>query len=805
MKVSLNWLNDFIDLSLDESDVDELVHQLTMLGLEVEQVERIERDLKGVVCARVDRIEAHPKADKLQLVSVEYGLEEPLRLVCGAPGVRTGMLVPLATLGARLPGLDNRPLKKARIRGVESCGMLLSEVELGLGDDHSGLLELDPGRWKPGDSLAEEFDCRDVVFEFEVTLNRGDALSIMGIARELAALRGVELKRPAAIPAEAVEGPGHQLKISIEDDCAEGGCPRYAGQVMDRVRVGPSPRWMADRLEAVGLRSINNVVDVTNYVMWETGHPLHAFDLRQLHGGEIRVRFAAEGERFVTLDGEERLLNAEHTLICDAERAVALGGIMGGLNSGIEDDTSEILLECAAFDPVNIRMGARRAGLASDSSRRFERGVDMENVPEVMERTAALMALVSGARAAGEVVDVQPRPLSRPPLRLRCARVNAVLGLELDQATVQRHLESLKIGCRPIEEGLLEVRAPSWRFDLEREIDLIEEVARVEGYEQIGVADNARVPLAPHLDPFGEFRDLAKRKVQELGCHQVSSYSMVDPRLLEKIDPDRPWLKVRNPLSEDLAALRNSLLPSMIQTALYNLNRRNDDLRLFEIDREFHPDPESDTGCREDQHLVLLLCGRRRPAGWDGVEIAYNFFDIKELSRSLLQSLNLDNYELLPYLDRAYSANSLAVQAGGKRIGQFGQLDPPLCEDLGTTEPLFVLDLDLQAAYQAARKDRRYQPFSRYPSVYRDLSVVTGEAVKAGELEETIRRAGGELVNEVRLFDLYRGAGIPEGCLSRSFKVCFTADDRSLSEAEVEPVFRKIIAELERVFKARLR
>jgi phenylalanyl-tRNA synthetase beta chain len=805
MKISLNWLNDFIDVDQSADGVASLVHELTMLGLEVETQDRITAELEGVICARVDAIEAHPDAEKLRLVTVDFGAEEKLKLVCGAPNVYKGMLTMLAQLGARLPGFDNKPLKKAKIRGVESCGMLCSEVELGLSDNHDGIMDLSSAHWAAGKLAADEFAYSDVILDIEITQNRGDALSIFGVARDLAALRGVELRMPENLPLASSDSD-KRARISIDEDCAQAGCPRYAGQLLEQVKVKPSPRWMINRLQAVGLRPINNVVDITNYVMWELGHPLHAFDLRNVKGSEIRVRFARDGEKFVTLDGEERTLNNAHTLICDAERPVALGGIMGGFNSGVEDDTSELLLECAAFDPVNIRMGARLAGLFSDSSRRFERGVDMENIPQVMQRVCSLLTQLADARISGGIEDVYPNPRQYPQVKVRASRLNDILGFDLDIERIRQHLEALGINCQLVEgENALMAVSPGWRFDLDREIDYIEEVARMEGYESIRLANRATIPLKLRNHPFQEFSLRIRDKVVGLAFNQVKSYSMVDPTLLKSCFPDRPMISIRKPLAEEMSVLRTSLLPSMIKTAIYNLNRRNDSLRLFELDREFHPDENSETGCREVWHLVMLQSGHSEEADWNSPGREYNFYNIKEAVQSLLAAIGLESYQLEEYADEVFSCNSLALKVGRDVIGQFGQLNPLLCENLGTEQALFAADLDIELAFKYCRKATKYKAYSRFPAVYRDLSVICSKQVSAGDLLTVIRKNGGKLLTDARIFDIYQGEGIPAEEISRSYRLSFSDQAKSLTESDVEPIFSKIVNGLKKKHAARLR
>jgi phenylalanyl-tRNA synthetase beta chain len=805
MKLSLDWLNSLVPLAGDPRGVEGIVHDLTLLGFEVESVTPHTRDLSGVICALVTRVQPHPDADKLRLVTVDRGPEGPLTLVCGAPNVREGLRVPLARLGATLPGMDG-PLKKAKIRGVVSEGMLCSEVELGLSTDHSGLLELDES-WTPGECLQERLGCCDTVIDIDITQNRGDAFSILGVARELAARRGLALTLPAiSLPASSEHSL--PLEVTIEERCARESAPRYMGWVLDRVSVAPSPRWLRDRLEAVGLRSINNVVDITNYVMWELGHPLHAFDLRQIRGNRIEVRHARPGEGFVTLDGVSHELDGGEVLICDGERPVALGGIMGGENSGIAADTTEVLLECACFDPVVIRMAARRLDLATDSARRFERGVDMHNLDFVLERAAGLLGELAGARLAGSPVDCHPAPRHWPELGLRPARAGALLGLALSTETMAGHLRSLGITVRE-EQGLLHCTPPSWRFDLEREVDLIEEIVRLEGYDRVPDRLSARIPLDQPQDPRPAFQRRLRDAMVALGFRQTSTYSMVDERSLETVWPGRPSLAIRNPLAAELARLRNSLLPSLLAAAIYNLNRRQRVVRLFELDREFHPDPESGTGCREPRHLVAVLAGDHRESDWLTPGRPATVHDLREALLGLCAELGQEpGFAPLPEeaASGPFSPNARAVVLGETVVGLFGQIKPQVVEALGGgEEPLYAFDLDVEPLLARPVATRRFRPFPRFPAVHRDLSILLDKSQEAGAAEAIIRRHAKDLLRELRLFDIYAGSGVPEGRHSLSWTLHFSADDRGLTDGDVDPVMKRIVATLERELGANLR
>ncbi len=801
MKISLNWLNDFLPVSQEEAAVEALVHDLAMLGFEVESRESVRRDLSGVIAARITGIEPHPDADKLRLVTVDRGEEGPQTVVCGAPNVALGKRVPYACLGAKLPGLD-KPLKKAKIRGVVSEGMLCSDVELGLSEDHSGLLELDDS-WKAGECLDERLGLCDTMLDIDITQNRGDAFSIVGIARELAALRGVELKEQ---PRELPEPSGEEaVKVSIEQGCAQTGAPRYAGLVLSHITVGDSPRWLRDRLEAVGLRAINNVVDITNYVMWETGHPVHAFDRREIRGNEIRVRFAKAGEAFTTLDGQQHELDGEHVLICDGERPVALGGIMGGENSMVAEDTSEVLLECACFDPVNIRMGSRRAGIQSDSARRFERGVDMDNVPEVLQRMARLMIDCCGAQVAGPIVDEYAAPRQRPEIALRPARVTALLGLDVPKERIVTHLRSLGIEVREGEGDTLLARSPSWRFDLEREVDLIEEVVRMEGYDQVPDQLLAGIPLDQPANASLALRNRVRDALVRLGFRQQCSYSMVSPDLLERFHPERPALRIRNPLAAEMSVMRHSLLPSLVECAVYNLNRSQEHVALFEIDREFHPDGQSETGCREGMMLCAVLAGRQRGADWQDTERRFGFHDLKARAEELLRELALKDLEWSEGGEGPWSANTLSASRKGRLLLQVGQIEPRVLAAQGCEEELFALQLDLEALEEIGAGLPQYRAFSRQPLLLRDLSLLVEDRHSAGAVREVLEQGLRKLLSDLRLFDIYRGEGVPEGRHSQSWSLSFCAPDRNLRDKDVDPLIKKTLARLKKELGVELR
>ena len=623
MKVSLNWLQSLIDI---DRSVQQLVDDLSMLGLETEKIDTISRSLEGVVAGRVITCDKVPESDHLHLCQVDIGDEEQLQIVCGAPNIKAGQTIPLARVGAELAG--GLKIRKARVRGVESFGMICSEVELGLGDDHSGIMVLDD-EIQPGQELGELYGYEDTVFDLEVTQNRGDCLSIIGVARELAALYECNLSIPQKTLPEVSQPASEAVSIELNKDTS---CARYAARVMRGITIKPSPRWMQDRLLAVGLRPINNVVDVTNYVMWLTGHPLHAFDMRNIEGRGIKIRFAEKGETFVTLDEEQRKLDPEVLLICDEKKPVAIGGIMGGLASGVTDDTTELLIECAWFEPVNIRMSSRRLGLTSDSSKRFERGVDPDDIDYVLNLTAALMLETADGEVLNGIVDEYPEQRCKSVIKVRSERVNEVLGMEIPLVSQISLLRRLQFEVQENGNEYI-VTVPTFRFDLEREIDIIEEIIRLHGYENIPVSERSLVPLKPWIEEMRPLRADLREIAVRAGLQEVSTYSMISRRQHEQTTSgSEKAISVQNPISEDLAVLRTSMLPSLLMTAAYNLNRSNRSVAIFEIGRTYHFSEKVYNNCREDFILSALLTGIRQPKSWDSQEQEFGFYDVQGIA-----------------------------------------------------------------------------------------------------------------------------------------------------------------------------
>lgn len=810
MKISLSWLRDFVPF---DGSPEELAEILTHLGLSVESLERIGAAWNGIVVGKVVACEPVAGSDHLSYCQVEAGLGELLPIVCGAPNVAAGQTVTVALVGAELPiGLK---ITERKLRGLLSRGMICSERELGLSEEHQGILVLSED-CVIGRSVEEYLGGVDWVFDLEVTFNRPDCLSHLGVAREIAAKTGLPLKMPPADPVEAATPTSEWVTVEIHDPER---CPRYSARVVRGIKVAPSPLWMQNRLKAVGVRPISNVVDVTNYAMMELGHPLHAFDYHLIKDGRIIVRRASLCEKFVTLDGKEHTLADSDLLIADPERGIALAGVMGGLNTEINDATRDVLIECAVFDPVGIRCTSRDRGIASESSRRFERGVDPQMTLYAASRTAYLIQQLAGGQVLSGCVDAYPKKWRQPAIALRPARANAILATDLDAERMGNYLRALSCEVAPTEtddaapsaltkvSGTLTVHPASWRGDLEREIDLIEEIIRLHGYDEVGLAVTSQVPLEPDVARERERRltDRIKRALVELGTHEAVCWSLISAADAAAVPNGLKPVRIINPLSEDLCRLRASLAPSLFRVVERNLNAGIEDVRLFEWGKCFWMERGE---VREELRLAVAVCGRARPESWTEPTRSFELADLTGLLLQLASRLQLDSPQLVHYDTAKFlqTGGRLAVgPAATVNLGHFGQIVPEVAARFGIERPLWYIELNGDRLLQAAGQTPQFQPLPRYPVARRDLALVVNVAVCAGDLQATLAGAGGELIERVELFDVYAGRGIPDGKKSLAFHLIFRSSERTLSDTEVEALTARMIETARREFDAELR
>ncbi len=804
MIVSYNWLREFVDFDLPP---EELAHRLTMAGLEVDAMEYVGEGLDSVIVARLITVEPHPDADRLTLCQVDTG-SDTVPVVCGARNHQAGDLVALAQVGSVLPG-DFR-IKKSKIRGQLSMGMLCSEKELGLAEESEGIMIL-PADFIPGVPVFQALGLKDVRFELGLTPNRPDCLSVVGVAREVAALSGRPLK--ITVPEVVETGPGIDELTSVVID-EPGLCPRYAARLIQGVRVGPSPDWLVRKLESVGMRSVNNVVDVTNLILMELGHPLHAFDFNLLRGRRIFVKRAEEGMVFTTLDDQERTLSGNDLMICDGEGAVALAGIMGGKNSEIADETTDILLESAYFNPGTIRRTSKRLGMHTESSHRFERGCDVNMVPVALNKAAALIVDVAGGSIARGLIDNYPQPIAERQLSLSVQKTNQVLGLKLQSVEIEHLLRSIGLTAHPAEDRddqVIYVTVPTGRPDLEREIDLVEEVARLNGYDRIPVTMPVSRMLCHRLPDQQRVVRHLRDAMEAAGFFEIINYSFISPAACDRLglagnDPRRENVRILNPLTEDQSVMRTTLVSSVLETLARNNAYRSLDLRLFELRPVFRPQAEEALPA-EEMRLCAAISGQREPEGWAQQRETVDFYDLKGVLEELLEMFNVgpvvfDDSRSEPFLHPGKSC-TLVHESG--LLGTIGEVHPSTLEAHDIDQPVFLLDLNLAVFFEAIGNREAFQPISRFPDVCRDSAFLVDDAVKAEQVFAVIEKARGRFVESCTLFDLYRGTGVPDGKKSLAIRVRFRSAEKTLTEEEISAGHERIVKALQKELGAEIR
>ncbi|MET0406035.1 MAG: phenylalanine--tRNA ligase subunit beta [Cystobacter sp.] len=793
MKISLKWLKEYVALP---ASVEELASKLTAVGLEIEGMERPGEALRGVVVARIAESVPHPNADKLSVTQIDLGRPERLQVVCGAKNFKVGDKVPLATLGTTLP--NGVEIKQAPLRGVDSFGMLCSAKELGLSEESSGLLILPPDL-VPGTPIAEALGLDDVVLEVNVTPNRPDALSHLGVARELAVATGATLRLPEPRLVESNEPISTKVKVRVEDSVR---CPRYAVRVIENLKIGPSPQWLQDRLKACGVRSISNVVDVTNFVLLEYGQPMHAFDLDLLAGQELVVRTARPGEKMTTLDGKVRSLDAEDLLICDRDRGQAMGGVMGGEHSEVRATTTRVVLESAYFQPTNVRRTCKRHNLHTEGSHRFERGANLDAAVPALDRAAALMAELAGGTVAQGRVDVYPNPQPLRRVTLRYARVEPVLGVIIPETECRRILGAL--GFRAVEEGSGQTtfEVPRGRVDVEREEDLLEELARVHGYDNIP----AKLPrglaeLAPEA-PAAEAERRARQALSGAGLSEVVNYSFVTPRTLEILGGTEKPVLVLNPLSVEQSAMRTSLLPGLLENLSRSVRHQVDAFAVYETGRAYLREPSGGQGqrpaTREVSRVAGLLWGLRGGRTWTQKNARADFYDAKGAVEGLLHALHVEGVRFVPAEAPAYHPRACArvELADGTVLGHVGELHPRVSKALELPRDVFVFELDTAPLYAASQLVPQWGGLPRFPAVLRDLAVVVPLELPNDEVRRVILEVGGPLVEDAFIFDVYTGKPIPEGRKNLAYAIRYRSLERTLTDADVGTAHQRIISEV---------
>lgn len=793
MKVTYNWLKEYVDFDLSP---DQLAELLTMLGLEVEAMERVGEGFDDVVVARVEEKSQHPNADKLSLCRVNNGIEV-LDVVCGAQNFKQGDTVVLAQIGAVLPG--DFKIKKSKIRGQESCGMLCSQKELGLADESSGIIVLDDNQFVLGTPVFTALGLKDTLFEIGLTPNRADCLSVVGIAREIAAKLGLDVKYPDSSVVEGTDKVESLISVVVEDNDF---CPRYAARYISGCKIAPSPDWLVKRLNAIGVRSINNVVDITNLVMMELGQPLHAFDCERLAGKKIVVRRAGDGEKFTTLDGQQRLLVSSDLVICDADRPVALAGVMGGLNSEIEDSTTSVLLESACFKPAAIRKTSKRLGLHTESSHRFERGVDIEGVARALNRAALLIVQLTGGSMAQGALDVHGGKYVQEPISFRFERANRLIGIDLSRGEIINILGRLE--CVVIDGGdsTLLVTPPSYRIDIEREIDLVEEVARLNGFDNIPVT----MPKASITSDLPSRHQLLERRTRNIlvdqGMNEVINFSFTEPEAVVKLmlgddDPRRNSIKLSNPLVDEQSVMRTTLLPGVLETVARNISFRSLDLKLFEMRRVYLPVVD-DGMPREPIFIVGAITGSRDGDGWSRPNEMVDFYDAKGTLEALFELVGLRGVtwstdHLEPYY---HPGKACSILIGRDCIGSVGEIHPTVQENFGIEKPVFCFEIDFEKLVKYSSSKQSITAPSRYPDSTRDIAMVVPNDLQSSKIVDCIKGVKAKEIDNIQIFDVYRGKGISDGFASVGVRIRYSSYERTLTDDEISQIHKKVVDSL---------
>lgn len=796
MLISLDWLKQYVDI---KEDIKELENTLTMIGQEVEAVEEQGKELAKVVIGQITEYKKHPEAEKLTLLKVNIGVEEELQIVCGATNHKLGDKVVVATIGAVLPG--DFKIKKSKIRGIESQGMLCSEVELGLGNDGDGIIIL------PEDApLGVEYrvykKLNDVIFELEITPNRPDCLSYIGIAREIAAYYGRKIKCPEFESKKIIESinTGH-IDVRIED---KERCKRFSGKVIRNIKVEESPEWLKNRLISMGLKPINNVVDATNYILFECNQPLHAYDLTKINDRKIVVRKALNGEKIVTLDGVERELNKGELVIADAEKPLGIAGIMGGESSKVTEETTEIFLECAYFTPENIRKTSKELGLSSDSSYRFERGLDIENTAEVLERAADLISQLTGGEVLEGYIDKYIEKYEKIEIPLNIEKLRKFMGKNIEIDVVGKILTNLGINIKTLNSTTIIATPPSYRGDLTRTADLYEEIIRMHGFDNIenkmpeenirpGVKDTTTVIV-----------DEAKEILAKLGLQEVINYSFISKEAIKMLGITKPVLEITNPISDDMAIMRPTLIYSLLTNIRDNLNRNQNGLKFFEVSRVFTP--KEDGLANETLRASIALAGKSFKTLWNPKPEAMDFYTIKGFVEKFLEYMGVNRYQL----DRSEDTNfhpgrSADIRIGKVKIGTFGEIHPELAENMDIKrERTYVAELDLTTLLNYRAKKVKYERIVKYPEVTRDLAVVLDRDVLVGKMLEDIKKSS-NLIESVAIFDVYQGEKIEADKKSVAISIILRKKDGTLEESDINITVDNILKLIAKSYNGEIR
>ncbi|SFA89372.1 phenylalanine--tRNA ligase subunit beta [Selenomonas ruminantium] len=808
MQVSIKWLNDYIKFN---ETAEELADKYTMSGVPVENVIRADEGLDKVVTGRIEKLEAHPDSDHLQICQMNVGEPELIQIITGAQNVAEGQVVPVAMVGAHLP--NGLHIKKGKLRGLPSNGMLCSAEELKMDltklteEEKNGIYIL-PADTPVGVPAKDVLGLDDVVLEFELTANRADCFSVVGLVREAAVLTGNEPHYPEISVKEDDEAKAaDMIKIGIESDL----CDRFAARVIKNVKVGPSPEWMQQRLEGAGIRAINNVVDVTNFVMVELGQPMHAYDYDEIAGHSLTARLAKEGENLHTLDDSSRIAKGTELVIADCEKPAGLAGVMGGLESEVTEKATTIVLEAASFNGASIRRTSRACGLHSEASGRFERGVDVTAIPRALDRACQLLQEMGACTVTQGMVDVYPKQKEQTEIHYTAEQINARLGTQLSAAKMMEILTSLGFAVRTEGEGFV-AKVPTWRNDCTCMEDLSEEVSRIYGFDNIAPTLPWGAVMQGKQSPRQDFIDKIKEILVGLGMTEELSFSFTNTDLLDKMlvpaDSElRKAVPIMNPLTDDYPLVRTSLLTSIMENAVRNFSRKNMDLRLFDVAPVFFPKQLPVTEQPEEVvKLVGLMTGRRNTVGWNQTNDMIDFYDMKGLVEELLASLSISKYTVEAGEHFALHPGKTAFFKKGREvIATLGELHPQAAENFGIKQKVYLFEMDVEVLMKYTAKNFHFDSLPKFPATSRDLAIVVDKDAEAGKIEQVITKNGGKHFKSVTLFDVYTGEHVAEGKKSLAFNLQFQSKDKTLTDEEADTAFNNILKAVEKQFGAELR
>jgi len=803
MKISYNWLKQFLQIDWDAQKTGEL---LTDLGLEVEgisQFESVKGGLKGIFVGHVLTCEKHPNADRLKLTTVDVGQEAPLQIVCGAPNVAAGQKVPVATVGTTLYTKEGKSwvIKKGKIRGEVSQGMICAEDEIGVGENHDGIMVLNE-ELETGTPCSKVFEIEnDEVFEIGLTPNRADAMSHFGVARDLkAGLEQKEIQKELVTPsASNFSIDNRSLKVDVEV-MESNLAPRYCGVTISNLVVQDSPDWLKNRLKAIGLAPINNIVDITNYVLHELGQPLHAFDAAKIKGNKVEVKTLPAGTKFTTLDDVERELHEDDLMICDAASPMCIAGVFGGLHSGVTEHTTSIFLESAYFDPVSIRKTAKRHGLNTDASFRFERGIDINLTKYALKRAALLIREIAGGYITSEIADLFPKKPQERQVFLTFNKINSLIGQEIPEDTIKSILSSLEIRINNVTESGLGLTIPTYRVDVTREVDVIEEILRVYGYNKIDFKEKLNASIAK-TSRFENYRiqDVVGSMLASKGFYEIMTNSLVSSDITSD---DETAVQMMNPLSSDLSVLRTSMLHSGLQTVSYNHNRQKTDLKLFEFGKTYH---KIDGAYQEKQHLSILLSGDRKQNSWVIDSKKTEFFYLKGIVSNIFERLGLQDIDVKPLSDSDY-AEGVSYVREDKVLASLGLVTKVALKRFDIKQEVFYADLEWDAILDCvSTQNIAFKEIPRFPEVTRDFALLLDDSISFQKVYDIAWNTEKKLLKKVNLFDVYRGKNLPDG--KKSYAVSFTLMDekKTLTDKQIDKIMGKLLSQYQKELGAELR